>query len=111
MDLLAQLKGLKFMTTLVLVFKKIESKDASKYEWKWHWWCVSIISNIQKSLGKRSGWIIASVIDHTISVSNCNNLAKSVYIKLRKELDHPIKEFINISNIDDNEYLKWCLVR
>ena len=32
MDLLAQLKGVKFMTTLVLVFKKIESKDASKYE-------------------------------------------------------------------------------
>ena len=46
---------LRLMTTLILVFKKIESKDASKYEWKWYWWCVSIISNIQKSLGKRSG--------------------------------------------------------
>ena len=84
------------MTTLILVFKKIESKDASKYEWKWYWWCVSIISNIQKSLGKRSGWIIDSVLDHTISISKCNHLAKSVYIKLWKELHHSIKGLINI---------------
>ena len=28
-----------------------------------------------------------------------------------EELDHPIKELINIQNIDDNEWFKWCLVR
>ena len=64
------------MTTLVLVFKKIESEDKTKYEN----FCSSskaeivinesdiddvfrsiyttIITNIQKSLGKGSGWII-----------------------------------------------------
>ena len=31
-ELLTQLKGFKFMTTLVLVFKKIESKDKTKYD-------------------------------------------------------------------------------
>ena len=31
-ELLIQLKGFKFVTTLVLVFKKIESKDKTKYD-------------------------------------------------------------------------------
>ena len=68
------------MTTLVLVFKKIESKDKTKYD---NFYSSSkaeiiinesdiddvfksiyttIITNIQKSLGKGSGWIIQSLI-------------------------------------------------
>ena len=31
-DLLAQLKGFKFVTILVLVFEKIESEDKTKYD-------------------------------------------------------------------------------
>ena len=31
-ELLTQLRGVKFVATLVLVFKKIESKDKKKYE-------------------------------------------------------------------------------
>ena len=27
------------------------------------------------------------------------------------ELNHPIEELINIKNIADNEWFKWCLVR
>ena len=75
------------MTKLVLVFKKIDSKDKTKFD---NFYSSSkaetivnesdsddvfesihsrIISNIQKSLGKGSGWIIDSVIDHTISIS------------------------------------------
>ena len=57
---------------------------------------ASIITSIQKSLGKSSGWIIASVIDHTISISKYNLLSGSSYIKLPKELDHPRKGVINI---------------
>ena len=56
---------------------------------------TTIISKIQKSLGKGSGWIIDSVIDHTSSISKCNPLVARSYIKLPKELDHPRKEFIN----------------
>ena len=72
------------MTKLVLVFKKIGSKDKAKFD---NFYLSSkaqiiinksdiddvfesiystIISNIEKSLGKGSGWIIDSVIDHTI---------------------------------------------
>ena len=67
---------------------------------------TTIIINIQKSLGKVSGWIIDSVIDHIISISKYNFLAGSSYIKLPKELDHPRKGLINIQNNDDNECFK-----
>ena len=127
--LLSELRGFKFMTTLVLMFKKIESKDKIKYD---HFYSSSkaeiiinesyiddvfesiytaIISNIQKSLGKCSSWIIDSVIYHTISISKYNPLAGSSYIKLSKELDHPRKGLINIQNIGNNECFKWSIVR
>ena len=128
-ELLTQLKGFKFVTTLVLVFKKIESEDKTK--------CgnfyssskseiiinesdiddvsqsiyTTIITNINKSLGKSSRWIIDSVIDHTIITSMHNPLAGTSYIKLPKELGHPRIGLINIQNIDDNECFKWSIVR
>ena len=69
---------------------------------------TTVISNMQKSLGKGSGWIIDSVIDHNISISKYNPLDGSSYTQLPQELEHP---FINIQNIDDNESFKWFLVR
>ena len=102
MELLTQLKGFKFVTTLVLVFKKIENKDKTKYD---NFYSTSkaeiiinesaiddvfqsiyikIITNIQKSLGIGSGWIIDSVIDPTVSISEYNPLPGSSYIKLLK---------------------------
>ena len=72
---------------------------------------TTVITNIQKSLGKGSGWIIDSVIDHTISISKYNPLTGSSYIKLPKELDHPRKALINVQNADDNDCFKWYLVR
>ena len=123
------MEGFKFVTTLILVFKKIESEDKTKYDTFYssskaeiifnesdiddvfELIYSTIISNIQKSLGKGSGWIIDSVIDHTISNSKYNPLAGSSYIKLPKELDHPRKGLINVQNIYDNEYFKWSIVR
>ena len=127
-ELLAQVKGFKFVTTLVLLFKPIESKgkkkngnfySSSKAEsirinesgiddvFKSIY--TTIIINIQKSLGKGTGWIIDSVIDHTIidhSISKYNPLSGSSYIKFSKELDHPTKVLIKIQNTDHNEWFK-----
>ena len=50
-----------------------------------------IKSNIQNFLGKSFGWIIDSVIEHTIYILKYNPLTRSNYIKLAKELDHPRK--------------------
>ena len=68
-----------------------------------------IISNIQKYLGKASGWIIVSVIDDIINISKYDPLPGSSYIKLSKELIHSEKGLINIQNF--NACFKWCLIR
>ena len=127
-ELLTQLKGFKFVTTLVLVFKKIESKDKTKYD---NFYSSSkaeiineseiddvfqpiytaLITNIKKSLGKGSSWIIDSVISHTLSISKYNHLVGSSYIKLPKELEHPRKGLIHIQNTNDNKCFKWSLFR
>ena len=99
---MSELRGFKFTVTLVLVFKNIEGKDKTKFD---NFYSSSkaeliinesdidnvfeplystIISNIQNSLGKGSGRIIYSVIDHTISISKYNPLAGSSDIKLPK---------------------------
>ena len=93
-----------------MLFRKIESEDKIEYE---NFYSRSkaeiimnrtdiddvfesiyttIITNIQKSLGKGSGWIIDSVIDPTTSISKYNPLAGISYIKLLKELDHVVKK-------------------
>ena len=96
------------MTTLVLLLKKIDSEDKTKHDTFYlHSKAEAIInqididdiyttvlSRIQKSLGKNSGWIIDSVIEHNINIFKYNPLAGSSYIKLIKELDHPRKGWL-----------------
>ena len=92
---MTQLKGFKFVTTLVLVFKKIESKDKTKFDNFYSSSKAEIIinesdmddvfqsiyttsiTNIQKSLGKGSGWITDLVIDHFVAISKYNHLTGS----------------------------------
>ena len=117
------------MKTLVIVFKKTESEDKTKCDTFYssskaeiiinksnidnvfQSIYTTILTNLKKSFGNGSGWIIDSVIDHTVSIWKHNPLAGSSYIKLRKELDHPRRWLINIQNIDDDKCFKWCLVR
>ena len=74
------------MTQLVLVFKKIEGEEKaqcnnsylsskgkiiineSDIDDVFQSIYPTIITNMKKSLGKGSGWIIDLVIDHTISI-------------------------------------------
>ena len=111
------------------MFKKIENEDKTKYDTFYsnskadviinegntddvfQSIYTTIITNIQKCLGKGSDWIIDSVIDHIISIPKYNPLAESSYIKFSKELGHPTKGLINIQNIDDNECFNWSIVR
>ena len=65
----------------------IKFKSRNNYRWK----CEivemfesiysKVMSNIQKSSGKSSRWIIDSPIDRTISISKFNLLAGTSYIK------------------------------
>ena len=85
-ELFPELRGFKFVTTLVLKSKKIESDNETNYsifnlnskaetilnkndiDDVLESIYITIISNIQESLRKNSGWIIDSVIDHTINI-------------------------------------------
>ena len=113
------------MTTLALIFKKIESRDNTKHgsfyssskaetiinksgiddEFKSIY--TTIIKNIHKSLENGLGWINILVIDHTISISKYNPSAGSSYIKLPKEIDHPRKGLINIQNLQRFCWETW----
>ena len=127
--LLSEFRGFMSLTTLVLVFNKIESKDQIKFD---NFYLSlkaeitisqtgidnlfepifsTLMSYIQKFFGEGSAWTIDFVIDCTISTSKYNPLAASTYVKLQKELDHPRKWFIHIQNIDDNEYFKLSIIR
>ena len=109
LDLLTKLKTFKFVTTLNLEFQKIESDDKTikstfnsnskaktiinerDIDNVFESIYSAIISDIQKSLGQGSDWIINSVIDHKYKP-----LSGSIYTKLPKELDNPKKVLINI---------------
>ena len=106
------------------MFKKIKCEDKTKYDhfyssskaeiiinerdvgYMFQSFYTTIITIIQKSLGKSSGWNVDSVIDPTVTISKYNPLAGSNYIKLPKELHHLRKGLINVQNIDDNECFK-----
>ena len=104
LDLLTKLKTFKFVTTLNLEFQKTESDDKTikstfnsnskaktiinerDIDNVFESIYSAIISDIQKSLGQGSDWIINSVIDHKYKP-----LSGSIYTKLPKELDNPKK--------------------
>ena len=106
------------MATLVLVFKKTERGDKTKFDNFYSSLKAEIIindidnffqpiytisiTNIQTSLAKDLGWIIESDSDHNIIIPKNNSLAESSYIKLTKELDQLKKGLIVIQNIDNN---------
>ena len=90
------------MTTLVLAFKKIESKYKTKYDIFYSSSKAEIImndsniddvvqsiyaifiSNIQKSLGIDSGWMTDSVIGYNISLILYTSLPEAVMSNYQK---------------------------
>ena len=64
---------------------------------------LQLQTKIQKTLEKDSDWIIDSVIDHTISISNYDSLAARNHIKLPKDLDYLRKDLTNNQKTNDNQ--------
>ena len=107
----------ELLTELVWRFKKVESDNITKLstfylnskaeiiinksdiEGVLESFYGTIISSIQKLLGKSLGWIIDSVEDRTINVSTYNPLTGSSYLELPKELDHQEKSLIDIQKL------------
>ena len=95
--MLPKLKRFQFVTTLFLEFKKYVSEIFESIY-------PTIISDIQKHLGKGFGWITDSVIGHIINISKYNPLAGSIYIKFPKELNYLIiNKLSRIKIFNNNE--------
>ena len=95
---MTQLGGFKFVTTLVIVFEKKESKNKTKYgnfysssktktitnesnsDNVFQSIYTTIIENLWKSSLKHSGRIIDLDIDHSMSISKYNPFAGISYI-------------------------------
>ena len=69
-----------------------------------------ILELIAVWLSEGSGWRIESVLLHIINIVSYFPLRGTSYIKLPKELRHPMKTLVNPKN-DDNRCFLWCHIR
>ena len=60
-----------------------------------------IINRLESSISHGSGWIVEKIISQYLNLSSYLPLSGSFYIRLPKELNHPMKGLINIKNNDN----------
>ena len=126
-SLIGSMKGLKFVETLKVTFKKtvndktvyktayfnskpqiiinnteiLESLKLSKQQ---------ILNMIAQWISEGSGWTIESVDNYYLNIVQYQPMKGSSYIELPQELKHHRKGLINMKN-KDNECFRWCHIR
>ena len=126
-SLIGSMKGLKFVETLKVTFKKTVN-DKTVYKTAYFNSKPQIIINnteipeslqlskqkilnmIAQWISEGSGWTIESVDNHYLNIVQYQPMKGSSYIKLPQELRHHRKGLINMKN-DDNECFRWCHIR
>ena len=126
-SLIRSMKGLKFVETLKVTFKKTVN-DKTVYKTAYFNSKPQIIINnteipeslqlskqkilnmIAQWISEGSGWIIESVDNHYLNIVQYQPMKGSSYIKLPQELKHHRKGLINMKN-EDNECFRWCHIR
>ena len=126
-SLIGSMKGLKFVETLKVTFKKTVN-DKTVYKTAYFNSKPQIIINnteipellqlskdqilnmIAKWISEGSGWTIQSVDNHYLNIVQYQPMKGSSYIKLPQELRHHRKGLINMKN-EDNECFRWCHIR
>ena len=121
------MKGLKFVETLKVTFKKTVN-DKTVYKTAYFNSKPQIIINnteipeslqlskqkilnmIAQWISEGSGWTIESVDNHYLNIVQYQPMKGSSYIKLPQQLRHHRKGLINMKN-DDNEGFRWCHIR
>ena len=125
--ILTSMKGLKFVETLKVTFKKL-SKDEIVYKTAYfNSKPKTIINNteipealqlskdqilniIAQWISEGSGWTVESVDNHYLNIVQYQPMKGSSYIKLPQELRNSAKGLINMKN-EDNECFRWCHIR
>ena len=126
-NILKSMKGLKFVETLKVTFKKLgkdgildktayfnskaqtiinkkEIPEASQLTKQ------QILNKIAVWISEGSGWTIESVDNHYLNIVQYQPMKGSSYIKLPQELRNSGKGLINMKN-EDNECFRWCHIR
>ena len=125
--MLTSMKGLKFVETLRVTFKKMV-KDETEYKTAYfNSKPQTIINNVEipealqsskqqilnmiaQWISEGSGWTIQSVDNHYLNIVQYQPMKGSSYIKLPQELRNGKKGLINMKN-EDNECFRWCHIR
>ena len=124
---LTSMKGLKFVETLTVTFKK-STKDGTLYKTAYfNSKPQTIINNVEipgalqtskqqilnmiaQWVSEGSGWTIQSVDNHYLNIVQYEPMKGSSYIELPQELRNSRKGLINMKN-EDNECFRWCHIR
>ena len=127
MKILTSMKGLKFVETLEVTFKKFVNSEIVHKTAYFNSKPQTIINNqeiveklklsqqqilniIAQWVSEGSGWTIESVDSHYRNIVQYKPMNGSSYIKLPIELRNSVKGLINMKN-EDNECFRWCHIR
>ena len=125
--LLDEMKGLKFVETLKITFRKVSNDEIIEKKAYFNSTPQTIINNLEVAgslesskqqilnkiaqwVSEGSGWTIQSVNNHYINTVKYQPMHGSSYIQLPPELRNSAKGLINLKN-DDNECFRWCHIR
>ena len=102
-DLLVQLKGFKYQITLCGLLSKVKSSDLIEYS-------TVYLDNLSKTVIGNKYFLDQCFNEIIFRLENwISPLSGSTYVKLPKEVQHPMKGLIIIKN-DDNKCFLWCHV-
>ena len=119
-DLLIELKGFKYQITLAVLLSKMKNSSETEYspvyfnsltktvinnKVKLNQSFQEIIYRLENWISHGSGWIVKEIISQFLNLSSYLPLSGSTYIKLPKELNHPMKGLINIKDNDNKCFL------
>ena len=127
MKILTSMKGLKFIETFMVTFKKIVNSEIVHKTAYFNSKPQTIINNVEipealqlskeqilnitaKWISEGSGWTIESVDNHHLNIVQYQPMKGSSYIRLPQELRNSSKGLINMKN-EDNECFRWCHIR
>ena len=124
---LKSMKGLKFIETLMVTFKKIVNSEIVYKTAYFNSKPQTIINNVEipealqlskeqilniiaQWISEGSGWTIESVDNHHLNIVQYQPMKGYSYSKLPQELRNSSKGLINMKN-EDNECFRWCHIR
>ena len=115
-ELLIELKGFKYQITLAVLLSKVKNSDEIEYSPVYFNYLTKAVINNKFKLDQsfqeiiwvsnRSGWIAEEIYSQYLNINSYLPLSGSTYIKLSKELDHPMKGLIDIKEMIISDFCR-----